>query len=145
MHVLFLCTGNSCRSQMAEGWARAIAATLPAKDLFEFSSAGLVAHGLNPGAVAVMAENGVDITAQTSDVLTDAMLAKADLVVSVCSHADEHCPLLPAGTLKRHIPFDDPAQATGTEAEIEASFRTVCEQIRGEMEVLVHELAADKL
>ena len=129
---------------MAEGWARAIAAKLPVKDLFEFSSAGLVAHGLNPGAVAVMADNGVDITAQTSDVLTDAMLAEADLVVSVCSHADEHCPMLPAGTRKRHIPFDDPAQVVGTEAEIQASFRTVCKQIREAMEILVHELAAGK-
>lgn len=130
---------------MAEGWARALAAKLPVRDHFEFASAGLEAHGLNPIAVAVMAENGIDITSQTSDVLTDAMLAEADIVVSVCTHADERCPLLPAGTAKRHMPFEDPAAATGDESETKAGFQKVCEQIRAETEILVHELAAKKL
>lgn len=129
---------------MAEGWARAIAAKLPIRNQFEFASAGLEAHGLNPGAVAAMADRGIDITSQTSDVLTDAMLAEADLVVSVCAHADERCPFLPAGTVKRHMPFEDPAQATGEESEIKACFQQVCEQIRVEIEILVHELAAKK-
>ena len=130
---------------MAEGWARAIAAKLPVRNQFEFASAGLEAHGLNPRAVAVMAENGIDITSQTSDVLTDAIIAEADLVISVCSHADERCTLLPAGTLKRHMPFDDPAAAIGEESEIKACFQNVCERIRVEIEILVHELAAKKL
>ena len=145
MRVLFLCTGNSCRSQMAEGWARAIAAKLPVRNQLEFASAGLEAHGLNPRAVAVMAENGIDITSQTSDVLTDAMLAEADLVISVCAHADERCPLLPTGTARRHMPFDDPAVATGEESDIKACFQNVCERIRVEVEILVHELAAKEL
>lgn len=145
MRVLFLCTGNSCRSQMAEGWARALAAKLLGKKQFEFASAGLQAYGLNPRAIAVMAENGIDITLQTSDVLTDAMLAEADLVISVCTHAGERCPLLPAGTLKRHMPFDDPAAAIGEESEIKACFQNVCERIRVEIEILLHELTAKKV
>lgn len=145
MRVLFLCTGNSCRSQMAEGWARALAAKLLVGKQFEFASAGLQAHGLNPRAVAVMAENGIDITSQTSDVLTDAMLAEADLVISVCTHAGERCPFLPAGTLKRHMPFDDPAAAIGEESEIKACFQNVCERIRVEIEILLHELTAKKV
>ncbi|MDP7402876.1 MAG: arsenate reductase, partial [Gammaproteobacteria bacterium] len=83
MHILFLCTGNSCRSQMAEGWALALASQLSEPGDITFSSAGLEAQGLNPRAVAAMAHNGVDISAHTSDVLTDEMLAATDLVVSV--------------------------------------------------------------
>jgi ADP-ribose pyrophosphatase len=129
---------------MAEGWARASAAQLSDPEAFSFSSAGLEAHGLNPRAVAVMAQNGVDISAHTSDILTDEMLAAADLVVSVCSHADTNCPLLPAGTAKRHLPFTDPAQATGPEADINACFESVCGEIRDAMADLIHELSANR-
>lgn len=107
----------------------------------EVSSAGLEAHGLNPNAVATMAAFGIDISSQTSDVLDDAMLAAADLVVSVCSHADSNCPLLPAGTEKRHLPFEDPAQAQGTEDEISAVFHSVCEEIRDGIDALLNELS----
>ena len=107
---------------MAEGWALALASQRFEPGYFSFSSAGLEAHGLNPRAVDVMAQNGVDISAHTSEVLTDEMLAAADLVVSVCSNADTNCPLLPAGTVKRHLPFTDPAGATGTETDIGACF-----------------------
>lgn len=135
MRVLFLCTGNSCRSQMAEGWARA----LGGPDL-EVRSAGIEAHGRNPRAIAVMAEAGVDISGQESTRLTPDMLAWADHVVTVCGHADEHCPALPPGTSKEHWPLDDPARASGTEDEIMAVFRASRDDIRRRVEALIERL-----
>jgi len=123
--ILFLCTGNSCRSQMAEGWLRALGG-----DKFEAYSAGIVAHGKNPRAIAVMAEAGVDISAQESEALDAAVLENIDLLVTVCGHADETCPAVPVTCEKVHWPFDDPAKASGTEAEIMAEFRRVRDQIR---------------
>ena len=125
MNILFLCTGNSCRSQMAEGFARSLAA-----GSVEVESAGIEAHGKNPRAIAAMQEVGVDISAQESTRLTDAMLERADLVVTVCGHADEHCPLLPPGTRKLHWPLEDPARATGTEEEIRTEFRRIRDEIQ---------------
>lgn len=125
MHVMFLCTGNSCRSQMAEGWARKFAPS----DI-QVQSAGIEAHGKNPRAIAVMAEAGVDISKQESTKLTSAMLAWADVVVTVCGHADEHCPVLPASVHKIHWPLNDPAKATGTEEEIMAVFRASRDDIK---------------
>lgn len=142
MHILFLCTGNSCRSQMAEGWARYLASTRSPKMDLKVSSAGLEAHGLNPNAVSTMAAFDIDITSHTSDILDDAMLAAADLVVSVCSHADFNCPILPPGTEKRHLPFEDPAQAIGTEEEINEVFHSVCKEIRQGVAALLDELAS---
>ena len=92
LNILFLCTGNSCRSQMAEGWMRHLGA-----DGFVVESAGIEAHGKNPRAIAVMQEAGVDISGQESTRLTEEMLADSDYVVTVCGHADEHCPALPCG------------------------------------------------
>ncbi len=117
-NILFLCTGNSCRSQIAEGWAKWYG-----RPLFKIQSAGIESHGKNPRAIAVMKEVGVDISDQESTRVTDRMLEQADLVVTVCGHADEHCPVLPDGTNKEHWPLDDPAKATGTEEEILAVFR----------------------
>jgi arsenate reductase len=117
-NLLFLCTGNSCRSQMAEGWAKWFA-----QSLFEIQSAGIETHGKNPRAIAVMPEVGIDTSNQESSKVTDQMLADADLVVTVCGHADEHCPVLPAGTNKEHWPLDDPAKAQGSEAAIMDQFR----------------------
>ena len=125
LHLLFVCTGNSCRSQMAEGWARTLGG-----DRIVAESAGIEAHGKNPRAIAVMAEAGVDISGQESTRLSDDMLARADLVVTVCGHADEHCPVLPAGVRKLHWPLHDPAKATGTEEEITAEFRRVRDEVR---------------
>ncbi len=125
MRVLFLCTGNSCRSQMAEGWLKALGGSR-----FEVFSAGIEAHGLNPRAVAVMAEAGVDISGQTSDVLDPGLLEGIDLLITVCGHADAHCPAVPATCERQHWPLDDPAQAAGTEAEITATFRRVRDEIR---------------
>lgn len=138
MKVLFLCTGNSCRSQIAEGWARRLGG-----DAVDALSAGIEAHGKNPRAIAVMAEAGVDISGQESTRLTDAMLAEADYLVTVCGHADEHCPTLPPGMRKEHWPLSDPAKATGSEDEIMAVFRASRDDIRARVEDLLARLAKD--
>ncbi len=135
MNILFLCTGNACRSQMAEGWGRHLA-----QRGFEFRSAGTQAHGLNPRAVAVMAESGVDISAQHSKIVTDTMLQESDLVVTVCGNADESCPVLPPGVRKVHWPLSDPAAATGTEEEILDVFRASRDDIRNRVRRLVRDL-----
>jgi arsenate reductase len=135
MNILFLCTGNSCRSQMAEGWARHFAGKA-----FGVQSAGIEAHGKNPRAISIMQETGIDISGQESTRVTPAMLEQADLVVTVCGHADEHCPVLPPGTRKIHWPLDDPAKATGTEEEILRVFRTSRDDIRERVKVLLEEL-----
>lgn len=133
--ILYLCTGNSCRSQMAEGWTRFLAGGAVAA-----ASAGIEAHGKNPRAIAVMREAGVDISAQESTRVTDEMIRNADIVVTVCGHADEHCPVLPRGVKKLHWPVPDPARATGTEAEITACFRIVRDEVRARVEALLREL-----
>lgn len=135
--VLFLCTGNSCRSQMAEGWARALGGPN-----LEVRSAGIEAHGKNPRAIAVMAEAGVDISNQASDRVTPDWLDWADHVVTVCGHADEHCPALPPGTSKEHWPLSDPAKAAGTEAQIMAVFRASRDDIRRRVDDLLQRLDA---
>jgi arsenate reductase len=138
MNILFLCTGNSCRSQMAEGWARQLAG-----DALSALSAGIEAHGKNPRAIAVMAEAGVDISGQESTRLTDDMLAAADYLVTVCGHADEHCPVLPPGMRKEHWPLSDPAKATGTEDEIMTVFRASRDEIRGRVADLLQRLSEE--
>jgi len=132
--VLFLCTGNSCRSQIAEGWLKYLGG-----DHFEVYSAGIVAHGKNPRAIAVMREAGVDISGQESEALDPAILDKLDLLVTVCGNADETCPAVPASCEKQHWPFDDPAKATGSEEEIMAEFCRVRDQIRSRIEQFVAE------
>jgi len=117
---------------MAEGWARQL---VPAG--WTIQSAGIEAHGKNPRAIAVMAEAGVDISRQESTRVTDAMLEAADLVVTVCGHADEHCPVLPAGTRKEHWPLNDPAKATGTEEEIMAVFRATRDEVGARVQALI--------
>ena len=126
MNILFLCTGNSCRSQIAEGWARKLSADIPQINI---QSAGIEAHGKNPRAIAVMKEVGIDISQQESTKLTDEMLAQTDYIVTVCGHADEHCPVLPGHTCKEHWPLDDPAKATGNEVEIMQKFRAIRDDI----------------
>jgi arsenate reductase len=112
--------------------------------LVEARSAGIEAHGKNPRAIAVMAEDGVDISAQESTHLTDAMLHWADLVVTVCGHADEHCPVLPPGTRKEHWPLDDPARATGTEEQIRAVFRATRAEVKRRVGELLERLRAEQ-
>jgi len=132
MNILFLCTGNSCRSQMAEGWTRHLAGPDIA-----VRSAGLEAHGLNPNALATMQAVGVDISRQQSAILADADLDWADRVITVCGHADEHCPLLPPNTNKQHWPIDDPAGATGSDAEIATVFAATRDLIRDHVSALL--------
>ena len=132
LKILFLCTGNSCRSQMAEGWANHLG-----RDRVEAMSAGIEAHGKNPRAIAVMREAGVDISRQESTRVTPEMLASADLVVTVCGHADEHCPVLPPGVRKKHWPLEDPAKATGTEDEIMKKFRATRDEVRRRVDDLI--------
>ena len=133
--ILFLCTGNSCRSQMAEGYAKALGG-----EEIEAESAGIEAHGLNTRAVRIMADDGVDISGQASQVVSDGQIRRADWVVTGCGHADEHCPMLPAGTRHRHWPLDDPARATGTEAEIDEAFRACRDTIREQVRRLLTEI-----
>ncbi|MCG5542013.1 MULTISPECIES: arsenate reductase (thioredoxin) [unclassified Halorhodospira] len=133
--VLFLCTGNSCRSQMAEGYTRALGG-----DRLTALSAGIEAHGKNPRAIAVMAEEGVDISGQESTQLTDELLAQADVLVTVCGHADEHCPVVPGGIERYHWPLPDPAKARGTEEEIMGEFRAVRDEVRRRVTELLQEV-----
>ncbi len=135
MNLLFLCTGNSCRSQIAEAWARHLG-----DGRVNAMSAGIEAHGKNPRAIAVMAEAGLDISAQESTMLTDEMLAGADYLVTVCGHADEHCPVLPAGVRKEHWPLADPATAAGTEDEVMAVYRASRDDIRRRVSDLLRRL-----
>ena len=132
INILYLCTGNSCRSQMAEGWTRELG-----ENRFEVQSAGIEAHGKNPRAIAVMQEKGVDISGQESTVVTDAMMNRADVVVTVCGHADEQCPAIPSGVQKIHWPLSDPAKATGTEEEIMAAFRATRKEVKRRVQSLL--------
>ena len=122
---------------MAEGWARHLLG-----EHVDVRSAGLEAHGLNPRAVAVMAEAGVDISSQTSDVVSDRLLDGVGLVVTVCGHADEHCPVLPPGTPKLHWPLPDPAKLTGRDDEVMAGFRAVRDNIRARVDGLADHVPA---
>jgi arsenate reductase len=140
MNLLFLCTGNSCRSQIAEGWAKQLGG-----DWLEVQSAGIEAHGKNPRAITVMQEAGVDISDQESTRLTEEMLAKTDYLVSVCGHADEHCPALPPGIRKEHWPLSDPAKATGSEEVIMTVFRDSRDDIRRRVEDLIQRLQAEEV
>ena len=120
---------------MAEGWAKWYG-----QPLFNIQSAGIETHGKNPRAIEVMKQAGVDISKQESSKITDDMLEQADLVVTVCGHADEHCPVLPADTRKVHWPLDDPAKAEGSEEEIMDIFRSSRDDIRKRVEDLLQHL-----
>ncbi|MGE4297491.1 MAG: arsenate reductase ArsC [Desulfovibrionaceae bacterium] len=126
--ILFLCTGNSCRSQMAEGWARALKG-----DVLEAYSAGIETHGLNPLAVKAMADAGVDISGQRSKTLDALGDLAFDYVVTLCGHANETCPYFPAATRRVHVGFDDPPQLAAhaaTEAEALTHYARVRDAIR---------------
>ena len=110
---------------MAEGWCR----ELGGADV-SAQSAGIEAHGKNPRAIAVMEEAGVDISGQDSTIVSDEMLQRADIVVTVCGHADEQCPALPPAVKKVHWPLTDPAKASGTEQEIMAEFRATRDEVK---------------
>ena len=134
MKILFLCTGNSCRSQMAEGWARHLKT-----DRFETFSAGVETHGLNPNAVKVMAEAGVDISGHRSQHLDEFRDVEFDHVITVCSNAHESCPVFPGKTKVTHVGFDDPprlAKDAASEDEALEHYRHVRDEIRSFVEKL---------
>jgi arsenate reductase len=139
LKVLFLCTGNSCRSQMAEGWARHLKG-----DAVEAYSAGVETHGLNPKAVQVMAEAGVDISGQRSKHVRELSDVPFDYVVTVCGNARESCPVFPGRPQVVHMGFDDPprlAKEARTEDEALSHYRRVRDEIRQFVESLPESLA----
>ncbi|MCK7554961.1 arsenate reductase ArsC [Chitinophaga sedimenti] len=123
--ILVLCTGNSCRSQLAEGYLRRFAG-----EKAEVYSAGVETHGVNPRAIATMREDGIDISGHTSNNMDEYRGIDFDYVITVCDNAKERCPFFPSKAQKFHYNFPDPAKATGTEAEIMEQFRAVREQIK---------------
>lgn len=122
--IYFLCTGNSCRSQMAEGFGKKYL-----KEEYDVYSAGIEAHGLNPKAVKAMNEVGIDIKNQTSDIIDTDLLNRADLVITLCGDAEDKCPVTPAHVTRWHWGFDDPAKAKGTEEEKWQVFQRVRNEI----------------
>jgi arsenate reductase len=123
--VLVLCTGNSCRSQMAEGYLHFFAG-----DRAMIRSAGIETHGVNPRAVAVMREDGIDISQHTSNHVDEYSAIDFDYVITVCDHAAERCPIFPGKALRFHHNFPDPAKAKGTHEEITKAFRSTRDEIK---------------
>lgn len=124
-NILILCTGNSCRSQIAQGYLQYFAGNRA-----RVYSAGIEIHGVNPRAVAVMKEDGIDISHHTSNHINEYKDIPFDMVITVCDNAKESCPVFPSTAKKFHHNFPDPAKATGTEAEIMQQFRAVRDEIR---------------
>jgi len=134
MKILFLCTGNACRSQMAEGWAKHLWA-----DRFEIYSAGVESFSLDPRAVKIMAEKGVDISGQRSKHVSELRKISFDLVITLCSHAHKTCPIFPGSTKVVHHGFPDPprlAAKSKTEEEAMAHYNRVCAEIKELVETL---------
>jgi arsenate reductase (thioredoxin) len=125
LNILFLCTANACRSQMAEGWTRHLKS-----DVIEAYSAGVAPQKISSRAIAVMKEVGVDISGHYSKHVNDLSWINFDYVITVCDNAHESCPIFPGKTKVVHIGFEDPAAATGTPEEVLAVFRKVRDQIR---------------
>lgn len=123
--ILVLCTGNSCRSQIAEGYLQDFAG-----DKAEVYSAGVETHGVNPRAIQVMKEDGIDISAHTSNNVNEYRDIEFDYVITVCDNARERCPYFPSGAKKFHYNFPDPAKAKGTEKEVMKQFREVRDMIK---------------
>nr|WP_232729178.1 arsenate reductase ArsC [Ulvibacter sp. MAR_2010_11] len=134
-NILVLCTGNSCRSQMAEGYLKHFA-----KNKANIYSAGIETHGLNPGAVAIMAEDGIDITQHTSNHVEEYPGISWDYIITVCDHAQENCPFIPApNALRLHQNFSDPSKIKGTEAEIHTAFEKTRNEIKNYSKKFVSE------
>ncbi len=131
IRILFVCTGNSARSQMAEAFARVLG-----RGRIEAQSAGVEPKGLNPNAVRVMQERGIDISGQRSKALDHDEASRMDYLITVCGNAEKRCPVLPAGVLRIHWPLEDPATATGSPEDILEVFR----RIRNEIEARVRDL-----
>jgi len=136
--ILVLCTGNSCRSQMAEGYLRKFG-----KEDVEVYSAGIEIHGLNPLAVNVMAEDGLDISVHTSNHVDEYANMVFDYIITVCDHARENCPYIPGKAIRLHQNFPDPANASGSEEEIMEEFRKVRDMIRHYTLGFIHNIESD--
>ena len=132
--ILVLCTGNSCRSQIAEGYLRHFAG-----EKAEIYSAGIETHGVNPKAVATMKNDGIDISNHTSNNIDEYQNIDFNFVITVCDNAKERCPFFPTKAQKFHYNFPDPAKATGTEEEIAEEFKKVRQQIRNYCENFIAE------
>ncbi len=135
IRVMFLCTGNSCRSQMAEGFARELG-----KGLLEPCSAGLMAAGVHPRAVAVMKELGIDISKQKSKEIDEVLLRSMDLVITLCDNAAEACPWTPPEIRRLHWPVRDPVGTTGSEEKVMKDFRRARDEIRRKIDDIVSRL-----
>jgi len=133
-NILVLCTGNSCRSQIAHGYLAAMT-----KGNANVYSAGVETHGVNPKAIAIMKEDGIDISNHTSNNITEYFKVDFDFVITVCDNAKERCPYFPTKALKFHYNFPDPAKAIGTEEEVMNEFRAVRELIKTYCEEFVQE------
>ncbi|MCR8994966.1 arsenate reductase (thioredoxin) [Brevibacillus laterosporus] len=131
--IYFLCTGNSCRSQMAEGWAKKYLG-----ENWNVYSAGIEAHGVNPRAIEAMKEVNIDISNQTSDVINPSLLQNADLVVTLCGHANDVCPVTSKDKERVHWGFDDPAKAEGTDEEKWTMFQRVRDEIGARIELFAN-------
>jgi len=137
LKVMFLCTGNSCRSQMAEGFARSLG-----KGQIEAHSAGLMAAGVNTRAIAVMREAGIDISGQRSREIDPDLLRTMDVVITLCDNAAQSCPVTPPGVKRMHWPIKDPVGAIGTEEEIMREFRRARDEIKEKIQGFIGSLPA---
>ncbi|TXI71356.1 MAG: arsenate reductase ArsC [Cyclobacteriaceae bacterium] len=135
-NILVLCTGNSCRSQIADGYLKYFAG-----DKATVYSAGIETHGVNPRAIATMKEDGIDISHHTSNHVDEYQHLDFDFVITVCDNAKEHCPIFPSKAKKFHHNFRDPAKSTGTESEIMEQFRAV----RGEIKTYCQQFVRENL
>jgi arsenate reductase len=135
--IMFLCTANSCRSQMAEGFAKEFG-----KGLIEVHSAGLMAAGVHNRAIAVMKEIGIDISNQKSKVIEEGLLKQMDIIVTLCGYAEELCPYTPPEIKRIHWPIKDPVGTIGTEQEIMNEFRHARDEIKEKVQKLIEEIAA---
>lgn len=133
-NILVLCTGNSCRSQIAHGWLNSLL-----KDSANVFSAGVETHGLNANAVKYMAEAGVDISSHTSNNVDEYQDIQFDYVITVCDHANERCPYFPNALQRLHHNFSDPSKVVGAQSEIDAAFRNTVSEIRAYCEDFVKE------
>ena len=137
LKIMFLCTGNSCRSQMAEGLARELG-----KGLIEPSSAGLMPAGVNTRAIAVMQEIGIDISGQKSKVIDEDLLRRMDIVIALCDNAAEACPWTPPEIKRFHWPTKDPVGTVGSEEKIMGEFRRARDEIKVRIEQFISSIKA---
>ena len=138
--IMFLCTANSCRSQMAEGFAKEYG-----KGIVEVYSAGLMAAGVQQRAIAVMKEIGIDISKQQSKKIDADLLRRMDIVVTLCGHAEETCPWTPTEIKRIHWPIKDPVGTTGTEEQITREFRRARDEIKDRVQELIKDIAGAKI